>query len=66
MGIAVRAYTWIMAHGAEGLRTVAETAVLNNNYLAKKLDEVPGISVPYGDTAGFRLQEVRYSLGTAP
>ena len=61
VGIAVRAYTWIMAHGAEGLRTVAETAVLNNNYLAKKLDEVPGISIPYRDTAGYRLQEVRYS-----
>ena len=61
VGIAVRAYAWIMAHGAEGLRTVAETAVLNNNYLARKLDEIPGITVPYRDTAAYRLQEVRYS-----
>ncbi len=29
----VRAYAWIMSLGAEGLREVAETAVLNNNYL---------------------------------
>ena len=61
VGIAIRAYAWIMAHGADGLRTVAETAVLNNNYLAKKLGEIRGISVPYEDTAGYRLQEVRYS-----
>ena len=61
VGTAVRAYAWIMALGADGLRTVAETAVLNNNYLARKLDEIRGISVPYGDTAGYRLQEVRYS-----
>ena len=61
VGIAVRAYAWIMAHGAEGLRTVAETSVLNNNYLARKLDEIPGITVPYRDTAAYRLQEVRYS-----
>ena len=30
----VRAYAWVLALGAEGLREVAETAVLNNNYLA--------------------------------
>ena len=29
----VRAYAWIMSLGAEGLREVAEIAVLNNNYL---------------------------------
>ena len=61
VGVAVRAYAWIMALGAEGLRTVAETAVLNNNYLAAKLDEIRGISVPYRESAGYRLQEVRYS-----
>ena len=31
----VRAYAWILALGAEGLREVAEIAVLNNNYLAQ-------------------------------
>ena len=29
----VRAYAWIMSLGADGLREVAEIAVLNNNYL---------------------------------
>jgi hypothetical protein len=32
----VRAYAWIMSLGAEGLREVAEIAVLNNNYLMRR------------------------------
>ena len=56
----LRSYAWIMAHGAEGIRTVAETAVINNNYLADKLSQVPGVTIPYGGN-GHRLQEVRYS-----
>jgi glycine dehydrogenase subunit 2 len=56
----LRSYAWIMAHGAEGLRTVAETAVLNNNYLLTQLAKIPGVTIPY-DGNGHRLQEVRYS-----
>jgi glycine dehydrogenase subunit 2 len=56
----VRAYAWIMAHGAEGLRTVAETAVLNNNYLMKKILEIRGVSAPY-DPGSPRIEQVRYS-----
>ena len=33
----VRAYTYIRMHGAEGLRKVAEYAVLNANYLLARL-----------------------------
>ncbi len=36
-GVLVRAYTYIRTLGAEGLKEVSETAVLNANYLAKKL-----------------------------
>ncbi len=35
--IAVRAYTYIMSLGPEGLREVAETAVLNANYVRSRL-----------------------------
>ena len=38
----LRAYSWILQHGADGLREVAECSVLNNNYLLKKLSEIPG------------------------
>ena len=56
----VRAYAWIMSLGAEGLREVAETAVLNNNYLMAKVLEVRGVSVPYA-AGRRRIEQVRYS-----
>lgn len=58
----VRSYAWVLALGAEGLREVAEIAVLNNNYLAKRLEGVPGLEVSYAavnDT--HRLEQIRYS-----
>jgi glycine dehydrogenase subunit 2 len=36
-GMMVRAYTYISMHGLEGLRAIAENAVLNANYLMEKL-----------------------------
>lgn len=55
----VRAYAWVMALGADGLREVAETAVLNNNYLMHKVLRIPGASVPWADKP--RVEQVRYS-----
>jgi glycine dehydrogenase subunit 2 len=58
----VRSYAWVLALGAEGLREVAEVAVLNNNYLAKRLETVPGLEVSYADgNAARRLEQIRYS-----
>ncbi len=56
----VRAYTWVMAHGAEGLKEAAQIAVLNNNYLMKKILEIPGIEAPFNPGAP-RIDQVRYS-----
>lgn len=36
-GVLVRAYTYIRAHGAEGIRKNSENAVLNANYLLSRL-----------------------------
>jgi len=58
--VVVRAYAWLMALGGEGLRTVAQTAVLNNNYLAHLLAQIPGLTVPY-EGNGPRLDQIRYS-----
>jgi glycine dehydrogenase subunit 2 len=60
MQAVLRAYAWIMANGAEGLQTAAETAVINNNYLAKQLSAIDGVTIPY-EGNGHRLQEIRYS-----
>ena len=56
----LKSYGWVMNLGAEGIRQVAETAVLNNNYLATKLAEVRGVSLPF-DPSERRLEQVRYS-----
>ena len=39
-GVLVRAYTYIRMLGAKGLRRLAETAVLNANYLKARLEKV--------------------------
>jgi len=56
----LKAYAWIMSLGAEGLREVAEVAVLNNNYLMKKVLEIRGASAPYAKGKR-RIEQVRYS-----
>jgi len=42
MGMFVRALSYMMSHGADGLRQVAEDAVLNANYLRVRLDQQTG------------------------
>jgi glycine dehydrogenase subunit 2 len=59
----VRSFAWILSLGAEGLREVAEVAVLNNNYLAKRLSEVRGLEVSFADSNhDHRLEQIRYTL----
>jgi glycine dehydrogenase subunit 2 len=47
-GILVRAYTYIRYLGADGLRHVAERAVLNANYLAARLAPTYDLAFPDG------------------
>jgi glycine dehydrogenase subunit 2 len=56
----LRAYAWIMSLGAEGLREAAEVAVLNNNYVLKKIQELKGAAVSYPRSRR-RIEQVRYS-----
>jgi len=58
--VVLRAYAWVVSLGAEGLREVAEIAVLNNNYLLDKMLEIPGVSAPYAKGKR-RIEQVRYS-----
>jgi glycine dehydrogenase subunit 2 len=44
----VRAFTYIVMHGPDGLRKIAEYAVLNANYLMAKIKHV--YTVPYART----------------
>jgi glycine dehydrogenase subunit 2 len=56
----LKAYAWVMSLGAEGLREVAEIAVLNNNYLLHKILSIRGVSAPYAKGKR-RIEQVRYS-----
>jgi glycine dehydrogenase subunit 2 len=40
MGMFTRALSYILSHGADGLRQVSEDAVLNANYLLRQLEDV--------------------------
>src|SRR5207244_12728981 len=46
MGMFVRALAYMMSHGSDGLRQVAEDAVLNANYLRVKLQDVLSVAFP--------------------
>ena len=46
MGMFVRALAYMMSHGADGLRQVAEDAVLNANYLRARLEGELSLSFP--------------------
>jgi len=56
----LKAYAWVMALGADGLREVAGIAVLNNNYLLRKILAIRGASAPYAKGKR-RIEQVRYS-----
>jgi glycine dehydrogenase subunit 2 len=49
IAVVLRAYAYILLHGAEGLEAASEVAVLNANYLAQKLRKVKGFSLPFDD-----------------
>jgi glycine dehydrogenase subunit 2 len=48
MGMFTRALSYILSHGADGLRQVAEDAVLNANYVLRSLDDL--LDAPFGES----------------
>ena len=58
MGMFTRALTYILSHGADGLRQAAGDAVLNANYILRCLDDV--LDAPFGK-AGPCMHEALFS-----
>ncbi|MDR3166051.1 MAG: aminomethyl-transferring glycine dehydrogenase subunit GcvPB [Synergistaceae bacterium] len=56
-----RGCAWIMSLGPDWLREVSRVAVLNNNYIFKKVTAMRGVSAPYAE-GEYRMEQVRYSL----
>jgi glycine dehydrogenase subunit 2 len=58
MGMFTRAMAYILSHGADGLRQVAEDAVLNANYVLRQLEDV--LDAPFG-ASGPCMHEALFS-----
>jgi glycine dehydrogenase subunit 2 len=58
----LKAYSRLRAIGRENIKQVSEIAILNNNYLTRKMLEIPGISLPYSGYYPYRLEQSRFSL----
>ncbi len=58
MGMFTRALTYILSHGADGLRQASGDAVLNANYILRSLDDV--LDAPFGE-AGHCMHEALFS-----
>jgi glycine dehydrogenase subunit 2 len=58
MGMYTRALAYILSHGADGLRQVAEDAVLNANYVLRSLEDV--LDAPFG-SSGPCMHEALFS-----
>ncbi len=56
----VRAYAYIRSLGPDGLKLAALLSILNNNYLLKKLLQVPGLSCPMAEGRQ-RIEQARLS-----
>ena len=57
MGMFTRALTYMLSHGADGLKQVAEDAVLNANYILRSLEDL--LSAPYA-SAGPCMHEALF------
>src|SRR4051812_29756397 len=58
MGMFTRALSYILSHGADGLRQVAEDAVLNANYVLRSLEDI--LDAPFG-ASGPCMHEALFS-----
>jgi glycine dehydrogenase subunit 2 len=58
--VVVRAYAYIRSMGADGLEQVSKIAILNNNYMIKRMEDIPGLSLPWAPGVR-RLEQARFS-----
>ncbi|WP_040309623.1 aminomethyl-transferring glycine dehydrogenase subunit GcvPB [Asticcacaulis biprosthecium] len=64
MGMYIRALTYMLSHGADGLKKVAEDAVLNANYIKASLSDLMSVPFPEGPCMHEALFDDRWLEGT--
>ncbi len=63
-GVILKAYAWIRNMGPEGLRKCADVSVINNNYLQKLIEAIPGMKSAFQGNGITRMEQIRYSFET--
>ncbi|MGB3407591.1 MAG: aminomethyl-transferring glycine dehydrogenase subunit GcvPB [Jannaschia sp.] len=58
----VKAYAWARAMGAEGIQLASDISVVANNYMDKKLAEIPGLAMSNPSIKSHRMEMTRWSL----
>lgn len=58
----VTAHAWITAMGLDGMREAADLSVLSNNYMEKRILEIPGITKAFPGMTKHRLEMTRFSV----
>jgi glycine dehydrogenase subunit 2 len=58
----VKAYSWVLAMGGDGVLAAADLSVLANNYMETRLLAIPGVTKSYPHLTKHRLEMTRYSL----
>ena len=61
--VIIKAYAWLRAMGAAGVKEAADLSLLANNYMEKRLLEIPGVSKGLDHLDKHRMEMTRYSLG---
>ena len=61
--VIVKAYAWLRAMGAEGVKEAADLSLLANNYMETRLLQIPGVSKGLPHLGKYRMEMTRYSLG---
>ena len=61
--VIVKAYAWLRAMGAAGVKEGADLSLLANNYMETRLLQISGVTKGLPHLEKYRMEMTRYSLG---
>ncbi len=61
--VIIKAYSWLRALGAAGVKEAADLSLLANNYMETRLLRIPGVTKGLPHLTKHRMEMTRYSLG---
>ncbi len=61
--VIIKAYAWLRAMGAAGIKEAADLSLLANNYMETRLLQIPGVGKGLDHLDRHRMEMTRYSLG---